>query len=232
MSLGVPINTIFDALQSTMGPLYVNDFNRFGKTYRVQIQADAQYRDQPEDLGNVYVRSSTTSEMIPVKAMINVQRVVGPEQIDRYNGFIAAKILGGGAPGVSSGQAIAAVEETAAATLPSGYTIEWTGQAFQEKRIGRTAILAFVFAIVMVFLILSANYERWTLPIAVLLAVPFGLFGALLFVWLRGFTNDIYFQIGLLVLIGLAAKNAILIVEFAEQKQADSFEPADAAIEA
>jgi HAE1 family hydrophobic/amphiphilic exporter-1/multidrug efflux pump len=232
MSLGVPVNTIFDALQSTMGPLYVNDFNRFGKTYRVQIQADAPYRAQPEDLGNVYVRSSTTSEMIPVKALIHVQRIVGPEQIDRYNGFIAAKIIGAGAAGVSSGQAITAVEQTAAATLPSGYTIEWTGQAFQEKRIGRTAILAFVFAIVMVFLILSANYERWSLPIAVLLAVPFGLFGALLFVWLRGFSNDIYFQIGLLVLIGLAAKNAILIVEFAAQKQADGLEPAEAAAEA
>jgi HAE1 family hydrophobic/amphiphilic exporter-1/multidrug efflux pump len=161
-----------------------------------------------------------------------MQRVVGPEQIDRYNGFIAAKVIGAGAPGVSSGQAIEAVESVAAATLPSGYTIEWTGQAFQEKRIGRTAILAFVFAIVMVFLILSANYERWSLPIAVLLAVPFGLFGALLFVWLRGFTNDIYFQIGLLVLIGLAAKNAILIVEFAAQKQADGLEPAEAAAEA
>ena len=128
--------------------------------------------------------------------------------------------------------AIAAVEQVAAATLPAGYAIEWTGQAFQEKRIGRTAILAFVFAIVMVFLILSANYERWTLPIAVLLAVPFGLFGALLFVWLRGFSNDIYFQIGLLVLIGLAAKNAILIVEFAAQKQADGLGPAEAAVEA
>jgi multidrug efflux pump len=232
VSLGVPINTIFDALQSTMGPLYVNDFNRFGKTYRVQIQADAPYRAQPEDIGNVYVRSTTTNEMIPVKALINVQRIVGPEQIDRYNGFIAAKVIGAGGPGVSSGQAITAVEQTAASTLPSGYTIEWTGQAFQEKRIGRTAILAFVFAIVMVFLILSANYERWTLPIAVLLAVPFGLFGALLFVWLRGFSNDIYFQIGLLVLIGLAAKNAILIVEFAAQKQADGLGPAEAAVEA
>jgi HAE1 family hydrophobic/amphiphilic exporter-1/multidrug efflux pump len=232
LALGVPVNTIFDALQSTMGPLYVNDFNRSGKTYRVQLQADAPYRAQPEDIGNVYVRSSTTGEMLPVKALIRVERIVGPEQIDRYNGFLAAKVIGNGAAGVSSGQAIATVEQVAAATLPSGYTIEWTGQAFQEKRIGRTAILAFVFAIVMVFLILSANYERWTLPIAVLLAVPFGLFGALLFVWLRGMNNDIYFQIGLLVLIGLAAKNAILIVEFAAQKQADGLAPAEAAIEA
>jgi multidrug efflux pump subunit AcrB len=232
IALGVPINTIFDALQATMGSLYVNDFNRSGRTFRVQIQADAPYRNQPEDIGNIYVRSTTTGQMIPAKSVIQVQRIVGPEQIDRYNGFLAAKVIGNGAPGVSSGQAIASVEQVAAATLPAGYTIEWTGQAFQEKRIGTTAIFAFVFAIVMVFLILSANYERWSLPVAVLLAVPFGLFGALVFVWLRGFSNDIYFQIGLLVLIGLAAKNAILIVEFAAQKQAEGLEAGDAAVEA
>ena len=232
LALGVPVNTIFDALQATMGPLYVNDFNRSGRTFRVQIQADAPYRDQPEDIGNIYVRSTTSNEMLPVKSLIRVERIVGPEQIDRYNGFIAAKVIGNGAAGVSSGQAITVVEEVAAATLPAGYTIEWTGQAYQEKRIGTTAIFAFVFAIIMVFLILSANYERWALPVAVLLAVPFGLLGALVFVFMRGFSNDIYFQIGLLVLIGLAAKNAILIVEFAAQKQADGLPAGEAAIEA
>ncbi|MGE5142573.1 MAG: efflux RND transporter permease subunit, partial [Acidobacteriota bacterium] len=229
-ALNVPLKTVFDALQSTMGVLYVNDFNKFGHTYRVELQAEGQYRAKPEDLGNVYVRS-TNGDMIPVKALTTTKAIVGPEQLDRYNGFLSAKVLGNSAPGVSSGQSIAAVEEVAR-TLPPGYTIAWTGQAFQEKRIGRTAVLAFVFAIVMVFLILSANYERWSLPAAVLLAVPFGLLGALTAVTLRHFSNDVYFQIGLVVLIGLAAKNAILIVEFAAQEQAKGLAPFEAAVEA
>ena len=232
VALGVPVSDVFDALQATMGTLYVNDFNKFGRTYRVQLQADAAYRARPEDLGNVYVRSSTTGEMIPLKALIATRDLTGPEQLDRYNGFVAAKILGSGKPGYSSGEAIRAVEEVAASSLPEGYSIAWTGQAFQEKRAGSASVFAFAFAIVMVFLILAALYERWMLPIAVLLAVPFAVVGALGFVQLRGMENDIYFQIGLVVLIGLAAKNAILIVEFGQQGYLEGMTPMEAAIKA
>src|SRR5438874_925878 len=232
MSLGVPVQDVFDALQSTMSALYVNDFNKFGRTYRVQMQAEAPFRAQPEDLGSVYVRSSTTREMIPLKALIRTSNVVGPEQLERFNGFLAAKVLGGGRPGVSSGEAIKAVEEVADSTLPEGYKIAWTGQAFQEKRTGRASAFAFSLAIVMVFLILAALYERWLLPFAVVLAVPFAVAGALGFVALRGLENDIYFQIGLVVLIGLAAKNAILIVEFAQQAFLQGKSPVEAALHA
>lgn len=231
LSLGVPIGDVFDALQSTMGALYVNDFNKFGRTYRVQVQAQAPYRATVEGMGNVHVRSATTREMIPLKALVRTSNIVGPDQVDRFNGFVAAKMLGSGVPGVSSGQAMAVVEEEAA-KLPEGFSVEWAGQAYQEKRTGKQSIVAFAMALVMVFLILAANYERWSLPVAVLLAVPFAMLGALALVLARGLTNDIYFQIGLVTLIGLAAKNAILIVEFATQEMRAGLSPYDAAVKA
>jgi len=232
ISLGVPVQDVFDALQSTMAPLYVNDFNKFGRTFRVQMQADAPFRAHPEDLGAVYVRSTTTREMIPLKALIRTTNIVGPEALDRFNGFVAAKIIGSGRPGVSSGEAIRAVEQVAASALPEGYTIAWSGQAFQEKRTGRQSAIAFGLAIVMVFLILAALYERWLLPFAVICAVPFAVLGALGLVAARGLENDIYFQIGLVVLIGLAAKNAILIVEFAQQGFLEGKSATEAALNA
>ncbi|MBI1195039.1 MAG: multidrug efflux RND transporter permease subunit [Gammaproteobacteria bacterium] len=232
LSLGVEVDEVFSALQAQMGSLYVNDFNKAGRTYHVTIQADAQYRAKPADLGNIYVRSKTTQRMIPLKALITVENIIGPEQIERYDGYIAAKIFGSAKPGFSSGEAIAAVERVAKQSLPKGYDIEWTGQAFQEKRTGSASVFAFGFAIVMVYLILSALYERWSVPFAVLLAVPFALAGALGFVFIRGMENNIYFQIGLIVLIGLAAKNAILIAEFAMQGMEHGRQAAEAAQEA
>jgi len=232
LSLGVSVQDVFDALQTTMGALYVNDFNKFGRTFRVQLMADAPYRSQPEDLGEVYVRSATTREMVPLKALIRVANTIGPEQLERFNGFVAARVLGSGRPGVSSGEAIKAVEDTAARVLPQGYQVAWSGQAFQEKRTGRQSAIAFTLAIVMVFLILAALYERWLLPFAVVGAVPFAVLGALSFVWARGLENDIYFQIGLVVLIGLAAKNAILIVEFAQQGFLEGKSAVEAAVNA
>jgi HAE1 family hydrophobic/amphiphilic exporter-1/multidrug efflux pump len=231
LSLGIPISEVYLSLQATMGTLYVNDFNLSGRTYRVQLQADAQYRTQPTDLGQIYVRADNGS-MVPVSALIQVTQIVGPEQLERFNGFLAAKVLGNAIPGVSSGEAIQLVQDVANASLPPGYELAWAGQAYQQLRTGNTSAVAFVFGILMVFLILAAQYERWSLPLAVLLAVPFAFFGALLAVWVRGMPNDIYFQIGLVVLVGLSAKNAILIVEFASQKREQGMSNIDAALTA
>jgi hydrophobe/amphiphile efflux-1 (HAE1) family protein len=226
---GVPITSVFDTLQALFGALYVNDFNLFGQTYRVQLQAESEYRSTPGDIGKVYVRSAR-NEMVPLRSLVSVEEITGPDVIERYNGFPAARVNGGAAPGTSSGQAIAAMEAAARRALPSDFSLAWTGSAFQERRSGSSSALAFGAALIMVFLILAAQYERWSLPIAVVLAVPFALFGALLLVWLRGLNNDIYFQIGLVTLIALAAKNAILLVEFAVLQRQHGMTAEEAAI--
>lgn len=227
---GVAVSDIYAALQTAMGSFYVNDFNRYGRTYRVQLQADAAYRMKPEDLGKVYVRSDT-GMMIPLSALSKTKPIVGAEQLERFNGLLAAKIMGSGASGVSSGEAIALVEAIAAKALPEGYQIAWTGAAFQEKKMGSAAIFAVSLAIVMVFLILAAQFETWALPLAVIMALPFAMVGALTAILLRDMPNDVYFQIGMVTLIGLTAKNAILLVEFANQKMRQGIDVTQAALQ-
>jgi hydrophobe/amphiphile efflux-1 (HAE1) family protein len=228
LSLGVSLPELYSTIQTMMGGLYVNDFNKFGRTYRVQLQADADYRATPNDINGLYVRSQT-GDMIALGSLITLKPQVGAEQLERFNGFLSAKVTGSAAPNASSGDIIRRLEQIAQRTLPEGYALEWTGQAFQEKRSGKAAVFALGFAMLMVFLILAAQYEKWSLPIAVLLSIPFALVGALAAVWWRMMPNDIYFQIGLVTLIGLAAKNAILIVEFANQKYAEGMTALEAA---
>ncbi|MDX3926999.1 MAG: efflux RND transporter permease subunit [Shinella sp.] len=230
-ALNVPINSVFDAMQATFGSLYVNDFTLFGRNYQVNLQSEAPFRESPDDLSQVFVRSDS-GRMIPLDALVSVTRIVGPDQVERFNAFNSAKVSGNPAPGYTSGDAIRAMQEVSQEVLPEGYELAWTGTAYQELQAGGAGSQAMLFGIVMVFLILAAQYERWTLPLAVITAVPFALFGALVATELRGLTNDIYFQIGMVTLIGLAAKNAILIVEFAVLKRKEGMTAAEAAIEA
>lgn len=230
LAMGVAISDVYDTLGYFMGGKYVNDFTRIGKIFRVIIQADAPYRMTPESLGDLYVRSDT-GKMVPLSTLAHVERTSGPESLKRENGFLAASMNVNAAQGYSTGDVIRAVD-TESQYLPSGYYVDWTGQAFHEKRIGSSSAAAFAFGLIIVFLILAAQFERWSLPIAVVMAVPYSVLGALVATYFRGFSNDIYFQIGLLVLIGLTAKNAILIVEFAAQKMEEGMEARQAALEA
>lgn len=230
LAMGVAISDVYDTLGYFMGGKYVNDFTRIGKIFRVIIQADAPYRMTPESLGELYVRSDT-GKMVPLSTLAHVERTSGPESLKRENGFLAASMNVNAAQGYSTGDVIRAVDAESQ-YLPSGYYVDWTGQAFHEKRIGSSSAAAFAFGLIIVFLILAAQFERWSLPIAVVMAVPYSVLGALVATYFRGFSNDIYFQIGLLVLIGLTAKNAILIVEFAAQKMEEGLEARQAALEA
>lgn len=230
LAMGVAISDVYDTLGYFMGGKYVNDFTRIGKIFRVIIQADAPYRMTPESLGELYVRSDT-GKMVPLSTLAHVERTSGPESLKRENGFLAASMNVNAAQGYSTGDVIRAVDAESQ-YLPSGYYVDWTGQAFHEKRIGSSSAVAFAFGLIIVFLILAAQFERWSLPIAVVMAVPYSVLGALVATYFRGFSNDIYFQIGLLVLIGLTAKNAILIVEFAAQKMEEGTEARQAALEA
>ena len=230
-ALGVPIDSVYAALASVMGSYYVNDFNRFGRTWQVLLSAEPEYRKRPDAIGDVYVRSNSGA-MVPLRSLAEVKFSSGPDSLDRFNNLPAVKLFGQGAKGTSSGQAIAEVERLAKEVLPPDFSFDWGGASFQEKRSSGTSILALALAAIMVFLILAAQYEKWSLPLSVMMALPFGTFGALAAVWLRGFTNDVYFQIGLVTLLGLAAKNAILIVEYANLKKHEGLSTSASALEA
>ncbi len=230
-TLGLPVPDVYAALQALFGSLYVSQYNKYGRVWQVILQAEPEFREKPEDIQNIYVRQKQ-GKMVPLSSVVTTEYVTGPDLLPRFNGFMAAKITGDADAGFSSGQSISTMEEVANEVSPDGFTYSWAGQAYEEKKASGSSAIIFVFALVMVFLILAAQYEQWSLPIAVLTAVPFGIFGALVAVWLRGMENDVYFQIGLITLIGLSAKNAILIVEFAELKYNEGASAFDAAVDA
>ncbi|ENO86644.1 efflux RND transporter permease subunit [Thauera linaloolentis] len=229
--LGVSVTDVFDTMQIYLGSLYVNDFNRFGRVYQVRAQADAPFRARPEDIGQLKTRNAA-GEMVPLSSLVRVSNGFGPEMVVRYNGYTAADINGGPAPGYSSDQAEAAAERIAAEVLPPGIRFEWTDLTYQKILAGNAGVWIFPLSVLLVFLVLAAQYESLTLPLAVIMIVPMSILAALGGVWLTGGDNNLFTQIGLMVLVGLSAKNAILIVEFARELELQGSTPKEAAIEA
>jgi multidrug efflux pump len=229
--LGVAVQDAFQTMQSFFGSSIAGQFSQFSRVWWVVLQADADYRVNPEDFNKVYVRARSGT-MVPLSALITVRYVAAPKLLERFNGFPAVKITGSPAQGYSSGEALAAMEAVARETLPGGFSYAWAGQALQEKESGGTSAIAFVAGLIVVFLLLAAQFEKWTLPVAVVLTVPIAILGALLLTWMRGLENDVYFQVGLVTLVGLSAKNAILICEFAIERVRHGMAVKEAAIEA
>jgi HAE1 family hydrophobic/amphiphilic exporter-1 len=231
IKLGIPLSEVFGTLQAYLGSVYVNDFNKFGRTWQVMAQADQQFRTEPDDILKLDVRNKD-GEMVPLGTLVDIERIVAPQVILRYNLYPAAAITGLPAQGFSSGDALKLMERLADSKLPTSMGYEWTGVSFQEKKVGSEAIIVFAMAIVLVVLILAAQYESWTNPAAVILVVPLAVLGTVLALLLKGTDNNVYTQIGIVLLIGLASKNAILIVEFAMAECKKGKGPVEAAIEA
>jgi HAE1 family hydrophobic/amphiphilic exporter-1 len=229
--MNVPLGNVFGTLQTYLGSSYVNDFNRFGRTYQVRVQADAPYRVKAEDIKRLYVRNADGG-MVPIGAVLSVEETRGPQLLRRFNLYPSAAINGQAAPGFSSGDALVLMEQMADQKLPGGMDFEWTNMSYQEKRVGGEAVLIFALAITLVFLVLAAQYESWTAPTSVVLAVPLALLGVVLAVAARGLPNDVYTQIGIVLLIGLASKTAILIVEFGREMRSGGKGIHEAALDA
>jgi HAE1 family hydrophobic/amphiphilic exporter-1 len=230
-TMGVPLATVFSTLQGYLGSAYVNDFNKFGRTYQVRVQADPSYRVTADDIKRIYVRNQAGG-MVPMGALVNVDKTLGPQIVRRYNLYPSAAINGQAEPGWSSGQALALMEQMAEEKLPAAMGFEWTAMSFQEKQVGNEAIMIFGLAIVLVFLVLAAQYESWTAPSSIILSVPFAILGVAVALVLRGLANDVYTQIGVVLLIGLASKTSILIVEFAREIRSGGKEVVESAREA
>ncbi len=229
--LGVPVEDVYSAMQAQFGSIQVSQYNQYSRVWNVVLQSDAPFRRSPADLTRLYTRSNN-GEMVPLSAVVKTEYISGPDLVPHFNGFPAAQVTGNAAAGYSSGDAIKAMEEVAGQVLPQGYSFSWSGMAYEEKKSGGTSAVAFAFGLIIVFLVLAAQFESWILPGSVMTAVPFGILGALVFNWLRGLSNDVYFQIGLLVLIGLGAKNAVLRVTFAVELRKKGLSLMDATIQA